>query len=148
MATDNTTASVQPAAAAAATQSYELVTIFTPVLSEEEYRGLQTRLQDFITAAGGEISHTEAWGMRTLAYPIAKRTTGYYWLMEYRAGNDVNARLETQMNREESILRHMITRLDKYALEYAARRRGKLSERASEERNNPAPATAEAFDNA
>jgi small subunit ribosomal protein S6 len=100
----------QAAVVAASTpQNYELVVIFTPVLAEDEYRGMQDRFTGIITDAGGEVVNNEAWGMRGLAYPIAKKTTGLYWLLEYRATTDVNARLEVQMNREESILRHMIT---------------------------------------
>jgi len=138
MATTNNTAG------AASLQSYELVVIFTPVLSEEDFRGLQDRFTGIITEAGGEIVSAEPWGMRSLAYPIAKKTTGLYWLLEYRATTDVNARLEVQMNREESILRHMITRLDKYAQEYAQRRRGKVREAAE----NPQPAAETQTENA
>lgn len=131
MATDNTL------------QSYELMVIFTPVLAEEDYRGMQDRFSKMITDAGGEIVNNEAWGMRSLAYPIAKKTTGLYWLLEYRASTDLNARLEIQMNREESILRHMITRQDKYAVEYSNRRRGKHRDAAGQ------PASAETnIDNA
>lgn len=126
-------------------QNYELVVIFTPVLAEDEYKTMQERFTGIITEAGGEVVNNEAWGMRGLAYPIAKKTTGLYWLLEYRVTTDVNARLELQMNREESILRHMITRQDKYAADYSLRRRGKLRDAA----NNPQPATAETqFDNA
>jgi small subunit ribosomal protein S6 len=128
-------------------QSYELVVIFTPVLAEDEYKAMQDRFTSIITEAGGEVSATEAWGMRGLAYPIAKKTTGLYWLLQYRASTDVNARLELQMNREESVLRHMITRLDKYALEYSQRRRGKLREAAENPQRENANAET-TFDNA
>jgi len=104
-------------------QSYELMVIFTPVLAEEEYKAAQQKFQDIITSNGGEIVHSEAMGLRSLAYPIAKKTTGLYWLMEYKAPTDVNAKLEIQMNRDESIMRRMVTYLDKYAVAYNARRR-------------------------
>lgn len=116
--------------------SYELVVIFTPVLADEEFRNAQKKFSDFITANGGTISHEEPWGMRSMAYPIQKKTTGLYWLLQYQAPTDVNAKLEIQMNRDENIMRHMITRLDKYALEYNDRRRRKASEKPAE-----APAT-------
>lgn len=146
MATDNNTGATAPDASAsqalAPQQSYELMVIFTPVLAEEDYRAQQDRFTTLITEAGGEITASEVWGMRGLAYPIAKKTTGLYWLLEYRATTDLNARLEIQMNREESILRHMITRLDKYALAYSLRRRGKLKDAANQ------PAAEPQFDNA
>jgi small subunit ribosomal protein S6 len=106
-------------------QSYELMVIFTPVLAEEDYKIAQKKFADLITANGGEITHAQALGLRSLAYPIQKKTTGLYWLTEYKAPSDVNAKLEIQMNRDENVMRHMITRLDKYALEYNARRRSK-----------------------
>lgn len=111
-------------------QSYELMVIFTPVLAEDDYRNAQKKFADFITSNGGEIVHSHGWGLRSLAYPIDKKTTGLYWLLEYKAPTDVNHKLEVQMNRDENVMRHMITRLDKYAVEYNARRRNKASETA------------------
>lgn len=109
-------------------QSYELMVIFTPVLAEDEYKNAQKKFADFVKENGGEIVHQNAWGLRSLAYPIAKKTTGLYWVMEYQAATDVNAKLEIQMNRDENVMRHMITRLDKYAVEYNTKKRNKLSE--------------------
>ena len=108
-------------------QSYELMVIFTPVLAEDEYKAAQKKFSDFVKENGGEIVHQNAWGLRSLAYPIAKKTTGLYWVMEYKAPSDVNAKLEIQMNRDESIMRHMVTRLDRYAEEYNAKKRNKLT---------------------
>lgn len=113
-------------------QSYELMMIFTPVLAEEEFKNAQKKVTDFVKENGGEMVHTNAWGLRTLAYPIAKKTTGLYWVAEYNAPADVNAKLEIQMNRDENIMRHMITRLDKYAVEYNAKRRNKSAESKTE----------------
>lgn len=104
-------------------QRYELMLIFTPVLAEDDYKAAQAKFTDFITKNGGEMVHADAQGLRSLAYPIAKKTTGLYWLVEYAAPSDLNAKLEIQMNRDENIMRHMVTRLDKYAVEYNARRR-------------------------
>ncbi len=108
-------------------QDYELMVIFTPVLAEDDFKASQKKFADFIKENGGKIVHQDAWGLRSLAYPIAKKTTGLYWLLSYQAGSDVNAKLEIQMNRDENIMRHMITRLDKYAVEYNAKKRNKNS---------------------
>jgi small subunit ribosomal protein S6 len=109
-------------------QSYELMIIFTPVLAEDEFRAEQKKFADYVQENGGKLIHQEAWGLRSLAYPIAKKTTGLYWLMQYDAPADMNAKLEIQMNRNEHIMRHMVTRLDKYAVEYNAKRRNKKAE--------------------
>ncbi|MDR3679711.1 MAG: 30S ribosomal protein S6 [Flavipsychrobacter sp.] len=106
-------------------QSYELMVIFTPVLAEEDYKAAQKKFADLVKEYGGEIVHQEVWGLRSLSYPIEKKTTGLYWLMEYKAPTDANAKLEIQMNRDENVMRHMVTRLDKYAAEYSIRRRNK-----------------------
>jgi small subunit ribosomal protein S6 len=112
-------------------QDYELMVIFTPVLAEEDYKASQKKFADFITEHGGKIVHQDAWGLRSLAFPIAKKTTGLYWLLSYQASTDLNAKLEIQMNRDEHIMRHMVTRLDKYAAEYNAKRRNKHAELAA-----------------
>ncbi len=112
-------------------QSYELMVVFTPVLAEDEFKAAQKKFADLIKENGGEIVHQDAWGLRSLAYPINKKTTGLYWVLEYKAATDVNAKLEIQMNRDESIMRHMVTRLDKYAVAYNAKKRNKIAETAN-----------------
>ena len=106
-------------------QNYELMVIFTPVLAEDDYKTAQKKYADFIKENGGQIVHEDAWGLRSLAYPIAKKTTGIYYVLEYMAPTDVNAKLEVQMNRDESIMRHMVTSIDKFALAYNLRKRSK-----------------------
>jgi len=106
-------------------QNYELMLIFTPVLADEDYKTAQKKYSDFITAAGGTLVHQDAWGLRSLAYPIAKKTTGLYYVLEFAAPTELNAKLEIQMNRDESIMRHMVTKLDKFAIAYNSRKRSK-----------------------
>ncbi len=113
-------------------QSYELVVVFTPVLADEDFRNLQSKFAGIITDNGGTVAHQEPWGMRTMAYPIQKKTTGLYWLCQYSAPADVNAKLDIQLNRDENVMRHMVTRLDKYALEYNDKRRNKAAQAAAE----------------
>ena len=99
-------------------QNYELMVIFTPVLSEEDYRSAQKKFASLVTDNGGEVLHENPWGLKSLAYPIQKKTTGLYWVMEYTAPSDFNEKLKIQLLRDESVLRHMFTALDKYAVEY------------------------------
>ena len=104
-------------------QNYELMVIFTPVLSEEEYRTAQKKFTSFLTENGGEAVHENAWGLKSLAYPIQKKTTGLYWVMEYKAPSDFNEKLKIQLLRDDNVMRHMITALDKYAVEYNERKK-------------------------
>ena len=108
-------------------QDYELMVIFTPVLAEEDYKAAQKRYAEYITEKGGKIVHENAWGLRSLAYPIDKKTTGLYWVVEYQADPQMNGPMETQMNRDEAVMRHMITKLDKYAVQYNAKKRNKVT---------------------
>lgn len=103
--------------------NYELMVIFTPVLSEEEFKAAQKRYADLVTANGGEVLHSNPWGLKSLAYPIDKKTTGLYWVMEYKAPTDFNEKLKIQLLRDESQMRHMYTVLDKYAVDYNEKKR-------------------------
>lgn len=103
-------------------KNYELMVIFTPVLSEEEFKAAQKKYTSFLAENGGEVVHQNAWGLRSLAYPIQKKTTGLYWVLEYKALSDFNEKLKIQLLRDESALRHMYTALDKYAVEYNAKK--------------------------
>ncbi len=108
-------------------QDYELMVIFTPVLAEDDYKAAQKKYAEYVTKNGGKIVHQNAWGLRSLAYPIDKKTTGLYWVLEYQADPSMNSPMEIDMNRDEAVMRHMITKLDKYAVEYNAKKRNKVS---------------------
>ena len=103
--------------------NYELMVIFTPVLSEEEYKAAQSKYASLVTDNGGEVLHANPWGLKSLAYPIRKKTTGLYWVMEYKAPSSFNEKLKIQLLRDESVIRHMFTALDKYAVEYNSKKR-------------------------
>ena len=103
--------------------NYELMVIFTPVLSEEDFKVAQKKYISLIKENGGEVLHENPWGLKSLAYPIAKKTTGLYWVMEYKAPSSFNEKLKTQLLRDESIMRHMYTVLDKYAVDYNAKKK-------------------------
>jgi small subunit ribosomal protein S6 len=103
--------------------NYELMVIFTPVLSEDEFKAAQKKYEALVTENGGSVVHSNPWGLKSLAYPIAKKTTGIYWVMEYTAPSSFNEKLKIQLLRDESVMRHMFTALDKYAVEYNTRKR-------------------------
>lgn len=98
--------------------SYELMVIFTPVLSEEDFKNAQKKYTDLITDNGGTLVHSNPWGLKSLAYPIQKKTTGLYWVVEFTADASFNEKLKIQLLRDEQPMRHMINKLDKYAVEY------------------------------
>ncbi len=103
--------------------NYELMVIFTPVLSDDEFKNAQKKYTTLITDNGGQIVAENPWGLKSLAYPIQKKTTGLYWVMEFIAPSDFNEKLKIQLLRDESVLRQLLTRLDKYAVEYNDKKR-------------------------
>lgn len=86
-------------------------------------RPLKKNLKKFVTDQGGVIVGEDAWGLKSFAYPIDKKTTGLYFVMEYQADPSFNNKFQIQMNRDESIMRFMYTALDKHAVAYNARKR-------------------------
>ncbi len=114
--------------------NYELMVIFTPVLSEEEFKAAQIKFTTFVKDNGGKVVHDNPWGLKSLAYPIQKKTTGLYWVLEYDAPSDFNEKLKIQILRDETVLRFMATRLDKYAVEYNARKKSGVQHYAPKEK--------------
>ncbi len=112
--------------------NYETVFIATPVLSDAQLGEIVGKFRGVITENGGQIVNEEAWGLKKLAYPIQKKTTGYYFLMEFTGEGEIIDTLETQYRRDERVIRFLTFRQDKDAVEYSARRRAKLAGKAHE----------------
>ena len=104
-------------------KQYETVFIATPVLSEAQMKEAVKKYTDYIVSKGGEIVYEEDWGLKQLAYPIQKKTTGFYYLIEFKADTQVVAKLETQYRRDERIMRFLTFAMDKHAIAYAEKRR-------------------------
>ena len=102
---------------------YETVFILTPVLSDVQMKEAVEKFKGILAAEGAEIINEENWGLKKLAYPIEKKSTGFYQLIEFKAEPTVIQKLEINYRRDERVLRYMTTKLDKYAVEYAAKRR-------------------------
>ena len=102
---------------------YETVFILTPVLSDEQMKEAVAKFSKVLTDNGASIVNTEEWGLRKLAYPIQKKSTGFYTLIEFEGETTLVKKLETAFRRDERVLRFLVFRQDKYAAEYAAKRR-------------------------
>lgn len=103
--------------------NYELMVIFTPVLSDDDFKAAQKKYAALVQSVKGEVIHENPWGLKSLAYPIQKKTTGIYWVMEFTAPSDFIEKMKIQLLRDESVLRFLCTKLDKYAVEYNAKKR-------------------------
>ena len=102
---------------------YETVFILTPVLSDAQMKEAVEKFTKVLTDNGAAIVNEELWGLRKLAYPIQKKSTGFYTLVEFDAAPETIKKLETAYRRDERVLRFLTFRLDKFAAEYAAKRR-------------------------
>lgn len=103
--------------------NYETVFILTPVLSEAQMKEAVDKFTEVLSSEGAEIVCHENWGLKKLAYPIQKKSTGFYHFIEFRANPETIASLETQFRRDERVIRFLTFRQDKFAAEYAAKRR-------------------------
>ena len=110
---------------------YETVFILTPVLSDAQMKEAVEKFTKVLTDNGATIVNEELWGMRKLAYPIAKKSTGFYTMIEFDAPSDIVKTLETAYRRDERVIRFLTFRNDKYAAEYAAKRRALKSNAAA-----------------
>ncbi len=109
-------------------KQYETVFIATPVLSDAQMKEAVAKYLDFIKENGGEVVYEQDWGLRKLAYPIQKKTTGFYHLIEFKAEPAFIAKLETQYRRDERIIRFLTFAMDKHAVAYAEKRRANQAE--------------------
>ena len=115
---------------------YETVFILTPVLSDAQMKEAVEKFKGVLTENDAIIVNEENWGLRKLAYSIQNKTTGFYTLIEFDGEPTIVRKLETAFRRDEKVLRFLTFRLDKYAAEYAAKRRNK---KAAKEETPAAP---------
>ena len=111
---------------------YETVFILTPVLSDVQVKEAVEKFKGILAAEGAEIINEENWGMKKLAYPIEKKSTGFYQLLEFKAEPTVVEKLELNFRRDERVIRYITVKLDKYAAEYAAKRKSVKQAKAQE----------------
>lgn len=116
-------------------KSYKSVFVFTPVYKEDEAKTAIKNYLKLLTDRGVEIVEEEFWGIRQLAYPIKKKTTGIYFVLEFKGGGaDVDA-LEIALKRDVNVLRFLTVALDKYSAKYYDERRRGLVGRNKKKKN-------------
>ena len=108
---------------------YETVFILTPVLSDEQMKEAVAKFKKVLTDNGAEILNEETWGLKKMAYAIQKKSTGFYCLLEFKAEPTIIETLETAYRRDEKVIRYITVRLDKYAAQYAEKRRNKFGKK-------------------
>ena len=112
--------------------NYETVFILTPVLSEPQMKEAVEKFKTVLTDNGCTIENEELWGLRKLAYPIQKKSTGFYAFLEFTGEPSVVNKLEIAYRRDEKVLRFLTFRQPKFAHEYAIKRRSLRNKAAQE----------------
>ena len=107
---------------------YETVFILTPVLSDVQMKETVEKFKNLLIANGAEIVNEENWGLKKMAYAIEKKSTGFYSLLEFKAEPTVVEKLEIGFRRDERVIRFLTVKLDKFAAQYAEKRRNKNKE--------------------
>ncbi len=105
---------------------YETVFILNPVLSESQIKETVQKFQDYLVSKGAEMIHKEDWGLKKLAYPIEKKKSGFYHLLEFKVAGDAITAFELEFRRDDSVMRYLTVRLDKYAAAWAEKRKSRV----------------------
>ena len=106
---------------------YETVFILNPVLSEEQVRETVDKFPGILDAKGGKVNHYENWGLKKLAYPIEKKKTGFYHMLEFTAPGDAIDSMEVEMRRDERVMRFLTVAMNKYHQAYAEKRKARVN---------------------
>ena len=104
-------------------KQYETVFIMTPVLSDEQMKETVSKFRDYLKGKGAEIVFEDNWGLRKMAYPIQKKSTGFYHLIEFKAEPNIMRDYEIELKRDERVIRFLTMSLDKHAIAYNEKRR-------------------------
>jgi len=109
---------------------YEAVFILNPVLSEDQVKETVKKFEDFLISEGSEIISVEHWGLKKLAYPIQNKQSGFYNLIDFKDANTTVESFETELKRDERIMRYLNVKLDKYADAWSIKRRERNTKKA------------------
>jgi small subunit ribosomal protein S6 len=116
-------------------RQYEVTFIVDPVLSGDEIKEAAQTYVDLIGNENNKIVHVDEMGLRQLAYPINKRTSGVYYCVEFQ--NEEGSfipKMELALRRDERIMRFLTVKLDKYGVKYNEdKRNGLIGKKRSKE---------------
>ena len=91
--------------------NYEVMFIIDPALEDDAKEATIEAVKGII-AAEGEVGNTDVWGMRKLAYPIQKKSEGYYVVIEFKAQPTLPKELDRRLRISDNVMRHLIVNKD------------------------------------
>ena len=99
--------------------NYEVTFIVDPVLSGDEIKATEKTYSDLLKDQGCTIVNVDALGLKQLAYPINKRSSGIYYTLEFNGNAPIAIpTMELALRRDERIMRFLTIKLDKYGIKY------------------------------
>jgi small subunit ribosomal protein S6 len=98
-------------------RTYELALITDSSLEESVRDGITERVESIITAAGGSLGEAAIWGRRSLIYPIAHHSEGFYSFHRFQAEPAAVAELDRVLSIADEVLRFKIVRLPERAMQ-------------------------------
>ncbi len=105
---------------------YETVFILNPVLSEDQVKEAVDKYVALLKDRGANIINKENWGLKKMAYPIQKKKSGFYHLLDYKVIGEAITSFELEFRRDDSVMRYLTVRLDKHAEAWAEKRRERV----------------------
>lgn len=91
--------------------NYEVLFIIDPALEDEKKEATIEAVKEII-ASEGEVGNVDVWGMRKLAYPIKKKSEGYYVVIEFKAEPTLPKELDRRLKISDNVMRHLIDNRD------------------------------------
>lgn len=89
---------------------YELMFIIDPSLTDEQKAATVETVKGIIGV--DNVLDVDEWGMRKLAYPIQKKSEGYYVVMHFNAEPTLPKELDRRLRISDNCIRHIIINLD------------------------------------
>ncbi|MGB3590575.1 MAG: 30S ribosomal protein S6 [Nonlabens sp.] len=108
---------------------YETVFILNPVLSDDQVKETVKKFENFLTGRGAKMVAKEDWGLKKMAYTIQNKKSGFYHLFQFEVAGETIADYETEFRRDERVMRFLTVKLDKHAIEWAEKRRSRMSKK-------------------
>ncbi len=97
---------------------YESAVIINAALEDSVIETELNKIKDTIESFGGTIVDLDKWGRKRLAYQIKKHKIGYYVIYRFNAPTEAITKLERLLKLNESIVRFLTIKLDKFAIEF------------------------------
>ncbi|OGV89970.1 30S ribosomal protein S6 [Microgenomates group bacterium RBG_19FT_COMBO_39_10] len=91
-------------------RDYELVLVIDPGLSGADRKKQVNKAQKIVEAAKGKVEKKSEWGQMELAYPIKKKTLGYYFLLEIGLPSGILKKVRDQLILEDKIIRYLLVK--------------------------------------